>query len=60
MVAIITSKTRRRSPHGKTVVVEHPSGENRITDERGAEKLLRRGSEWRDPQVIPGARDRTF
>jgi len=53
MSYIITSKTRRRSPHGKTVTMEHKeTGEVRITDERGAEKKSRYPG-WTDPVASP-------
>lgn len=56
MVAyIITSKTRRRSPHGRTVVIEHPeTGDTRICDERYAERKHAKhpGSGWTEPRQV--------
>lgn len=57
MAYIQTSKTRRRQPHGKTVVLQHAeTGDHRICDERYAEKKMRR-SGWSDPKSIPGVTD---
>lgn len=56
---IITSKTRRRSPNGRTVAMEHPErGDTRICDERYAEARLRRGNGWTEPKAIPGVTDK--
>ncbi len=58
MAYIITSKTRRRSPHGRTVAMDHPeTGDTRICDERYAERKLRRNSGWSEPRRIPGVSD---
>jgi len=51
MVYIITSKTRRRLPHGRTMQMTHrETGEVRITDERYADRLKRHN--WDDPEPI--------
>jgi hypothetical protein len=60
MAYIITSKTRRRSPNGRTVVIEHPySGDTRICDERYAEQKHAKhpGSGWTEPRDV-GAKSR--
>lgn len=57
---IWTSKTRRTSPHGKTVVIRHKeTGERRICDERAAEKKHAKhpGSGWSEP-CLPGTQTR--
>lgn len=58
MAYIITSKTRRRSPHGRTVVMDHKeAGEKRICDERYAEQKHAKypGSGWSEPRE-PGSK----
>lgn len=53
MAYIHTSKTRRRSPHGKTVTIEnHLTGEIRVTDERAAEKKGNKPG-WSEPTISP-------
>lgn len=55
MVYIITSKTRRRQPNGKTVAMDHKeTGEVRICDERYAERKHARhpGSGWDEPRPV--------
>ena len=51
---IITSKTRRRSPNGKQMIIEHPQAdERRIVSERQAERKLASGHGWADPKPAP-------
>lgn len=60
MVYIQTSKTRKVSPHGRTVVIRNPdNGDNRICDERYAEKIQGRNG-YEEPRVIPNAKDHDF
>lgn len=54
MAFIHTSKTRKRSPNGKTVTMQRPTvdGQIRVTDERGADRLMRENPDiWQDPKV---------
>jgi len=55
MAYIQTSKTRRRSPNGRTVVIEHPESKDiRICDERYAERKHAKhpGSGWTEPREV--------
>jgi len=55
---IITSRTRRRSPNGRTVVMDHKeTGETRICDERYADRKHAQhpGSGWSEPRE-PGSK----
>lgn len=55
MVWIVTSKTRRRSPNGKTVALRDPEArETRICDERKADELFRYSRWGTNPKEIPG------
>lgn len=57
---IITSKTRRKSPHGKTCVMRHTqTDERRVCDERYADSRSGRNG-WSDPEPIKGVPDRDF
>lgn len=57
---IITSKTRRASPHGKVVLLRDPERrETRVTDERKADELLRYKRWGTEPKaVLPDASSR--
>jgi hypothetical protein len=51
---IITSKTRKRSPHGRQFYLEHhQADEVRIVDERTADKKLAKNEGWADPIPVP-------
>ena len=55
MPYIITSKTRRRTPNGRTVAMDNPkTGETRICDERYAEKRHAGGNrtDFSEPREI--------
>jgi|GEM_PF-6967449 len=55
MAYIHTSRTRKRTPANRQLIIEHPdAGERRIVDPRQADKLLGNNHGWSDPKPAPG------
>ena len=55
LMYIQTSKTRRNTPNGRTVVMDHSeTGEKRICDERYADRKHAKhpGSGWTEPRAV--------
>lgn len=53
MAYIITSKTRRSSPHGKVVLLrDNERRETRVCDERKADELLRYSRWGTEPKTV--------
>ena len=57
--AIITSKTRGRTPSSKMLHIEHSEvGERRVVDPYQADKLLNNQHGWKDPTPAYPAKEK--